>query len=354
LRPGHALLAGIVGLALISGCASAGNDEAATPKTKAGSKDCQGVDLAKPPAQAVPIRIGHGLAAEEPFWLMSVDDSVAPNKNKWYTMELKPFRGTAERLTAYQAKELDAVVISPQAQIRGTARGALNLYTIATIMREGEKDAFSTSFIALEGKGIDSVEDLKGKKMAIVDEGSQLDFVARQGLQKGGLDPDKDATFVVLPFPAQEAALRGGQIDLAGLPEPFYTLAMSKGGVKHVYDAADLTDFAYDLLTLSFDKDFVEKNLGAVCAWAADYRKAMQYYTSSKDEAKGKLVGTPFVTLPGPVYLKTGDYARPEDGTVDTDGMQKMMDQMIEFGILTQEDKTDVTKLVRKGVTIGH
>src|SRR4028118_1126968 len=149
----------MVGLSLVVGCASAGNDDTATD-TKAGSKDCAGVDLAKPPAQPVPIRIGHGLAAEEPFWLMTVDDSVAPNKTKWYTMELKPFRGTAERLTAYQAKELDAVVISPQAQIRGTARGALNLYTIATIMREAEKDASTTSFVALGGTGIAGVEDL--------------------------------------------------------------------------------------------------------------------------------------------------------------------------------------------------
>jgi len=254
-----------VGLSLLLTACSAGADEN-VGATEAGTEGCSDVDLTKPPAQPVMIRMGHGVAAEEPFWLMSVDDSVAEHKGSWYEMELAPFRGTAERLTAYQAGDLDAVVISPQAQITGTSRGALDLYTIATIMRDADPEAYSTSFIALDDSGIDSVEDLKGKRIAIIDEGSQLDFIARQGLREANLDPDTDAQFVVFPFPAQEEALRGGQIDLAGLAEPFFTLAMSKGGVHTVYDAADLTDFAYDLLTVSFDKQFVEDNVEAVCA----------------------------------------------------------------------------------------
>jgi len=333
---------------------SAGEDTGTGTTAPAGAKGCDTVDLSKPPASPTAIRIGHGVAAEEPFWLLAVDDALAKNKGSWYSMELKPFRGTAERLTAYQAGELDAVTISPQAQIRGTARGALDLFAVATIMREGGKGAFSTSFIALEGKGITGVEGLKGKKIAIVDEGSQLDFLARQGIEKAGGDPEKDAQYVVFPFPAQEQALRGGKIEVAGLPEPFYTLAKSKGGVVDVFNAADVSDFAYDLLTMSFDRKFVEDNLGAVCAWAADFKVSMDYWKTKNAEARQKLVGTPFVQLPGPVYAKVGDYERPQDGAVDTEGMKKMTDQMIKFGILEESDRVDPTTLVRKGVSVGH
>ena len=342
-----------VGLSLFMTACSAGADEN-VESTEAGDTGCADVDLSKPPAEPVTIRIGDGVAAEEPFWLMSVDDSVAEHKGSWYDMELTSFRGTAERLTAYQAGDLDAVVISPQAQITGTSRGALDLYTIGTIMRDADPDAFSTSFIALDGSGIDSVDDMKGKRIAIVDEGSQLDFIARQGLREADLDPDSDAQYVVFPFPAQEEALRGGQIDLAGLPEPFFTLAMSKGGVHQVYDAADLTDFAYDLLTVSFDKQFVEDNIGPVCAWAADYAKAMEAYKADPTAGKQQLIGTPFVQLPPDVYLKTNDYARPDGGEVDTEGTQQMMDAMIDFGILQESDKIDVGTLVRPGISLGH
>jgi ABC-type nitrate/sulfonate/bicarbonate transport system substrate-binding protein len=336
---------------LVSAC-SASADEA-VETTEAGETGCADVDLSQAPAEPVTMRIGHGVAAEEPFWLMTAGDT-SQHAGSWYQMELAPFRGTAERLTAYQAGDLDAVVISPQAQITGTSRGALDLYTIATIMRDADPDAYSTSFIALDGSGIDSVADLQGKRIAIIDEGSQLDFIARQGLREAGLDPDADAQYVVFPFPAQEEALRGGQIDVAGLAEPFYTLAMSKGGVHQVYDAADLTDFSYDLLTVSFGKQFVEDNVEAVCAWAADYAAAMEFYREDPQAAKQQLIGTEFVTLPPDVYLSTNDYARPEGGVVDTEGTEQMMDAMIEFGILEESDRIDTGTLVRPGISLGH
>lgn len=350
----HRKVAAAVGAALALAACSAGEDTAEPQAAQQGAKGCESVDLNAPPATPTTIRIGHGAASEEPFWLLQVDDSLASNKGKWYAMDLKPFRGTGERLTAYQAGELDAVVISPQAQIQGTARGALDLFAIATIMREGGKDAFSTSFVALESAGLSGVEGLKTKRIAIIDEGSQLDFLARQGVAKGGGDPDKDAQYVVFPFPTQEEALRSGQIDVAGLPEPFFTLAMSKGGIKKVYDAADVSDFSYDLLTMSFDRKFVEANLGPVCAWAADYRKSMEFWKTQNAAARAKLVGTPFVPLPGPVYAKTGDYERPTDGVVDTKGMQDMIEQMVKFKILEESDRLDPNTLVRKGVSIGH
>ena len=188
----------------------------------------RGVDLSSPPEEPTTIRVGHGRAAEEPFWLMTVMEDLTEYQGDWYDLELQPFRGTEERLQAYQAGDLDAVVVSPQAQIRGTAAGALDLVAVGTIMREAEPDAFSTSFLSLEGSGIESVEDLEGASIAVVDIGSQLDFLAKAGVRQGGFDPDTAAQYVVFPFPAQEEALRGGQVDVIGLPEPFYTLAKQK------------------------------------------------------------------------------------------------------------------------------
>jgi ABC-type nitrate/sulfonate/bicarbonate transport system substrate-binding protein len=348
--------AAALGAAITLAACSAGEDTASTPQAAPDESDkgCDSIDLDSPPDSPVSIRIGHGAASEEPFWLLAVNDELATHKGSWYDMDLKPFRGTGERLTAYQAGELDAVVISPQAQIQGTARGALDLYAVATIMREGGEDAFSTSFVALEGSGIEGTDDLQGKRIAIIDEGSQLDFLARQGIAQGGGDPDRDAEYVVFPFPAQEEALRGGQIDVAGLPEPFYTLAMSKGGVAHVFDAADVSDFSYDLLTMSFDREFLEENMGAVCAWASDFRQSMDYWKTENEAARKQLVGTDFVPLPEPIYMQTGDYERPDDGTVDTEGMTNMIDQMVEFGILEESDRVDPKTLVREGVSIGH
>lgn len=320
----------------------------------AAAQTCADVDLDSPPSEPVPIRIGHGFAAEEPFWLMSIDESLTEHQGQWYEMQLEPFRGTEERLQAYQAGQLDVVSISPQAQIRGEATGGLDLYAIATIMIEGDPEAFSTTFVALEESGVSTPADLAGSTMAVVDVGSHLDYLARKGVAEGGGDPATGAEYVVFPFPAQEEALRGGQIEVAGLPEPFFSAAMSAGGVTEVFDAADVLDFPFDLLTLSFDRTFVTENLGAVCAWAADYAASMDYYRDNREEARSQLAGTDFVPLPEEVYQQTGDYARPEGGAVDTEGMAQLLDEMIEFGVLTEEDRIDVADLVLPGVTAGQ
>lgn len=346
----RAVVLGSITLLALAGC-SAGGDAG---ETVSGSSTCADVDLSEAPAESTTIRMGHGAAAEEPFWLMTADGSTSQYDGVWYDMELSAFRGTAERLVAYQAGDLDAIVISPLVQITGTARGALDLYTIATIMREAEPDAFSTSAVVLDDGAISSLDDLGGATIAIIDEGTQPDFVARQGLRDAGLDPATDAEFVVLPFPSQEEALRTGRIDVAVLPEPFYTMALSGGGVKSLFDAADITDFAYDLLTISFDKKFVEDNLGAVCAWAADYAASMDAYIADPQAGKLVLVGSDFVSLPEDIYLRSTDYARPAGGVVDSEGTAQMMDAVIEFGVAEESDRIDVSTLIRDGVTLGH
>lgn len=352
MRALKSILIGAMAAVSLAACASGDPGEDVVPPAAVG-QTCTDVDLSTPPSSPVNIRIGHGVAAEEPFWLLASDDEVSQYDGSWYTLETAQFRGTAERLTAYQAGDLDAVLVSPQVQITGIARGALNLYTIATVMREGEPGAFSSTAIALEGSGITSPADMKDKTIAIIDENSHLDFLARQGLRSAGLDPSTDAQFVVLPFPSQEEALRSGQIDVAIIPEPFYTVANTTGGVTKIFDASDLTDFSYDLLTASFDRDFVENNVGVVCAWASDFAAAMDSYRADVTSAKEILLGTDFVTLPAPIYQASGDYARPAGGVVDLEGTAKMMDIMIEFGILNESDRVDTAELVRPGITLG-
>lgn len=349
------LTATLVALALLLAACASTQDAPAGGSQAAGSDDCTSVNLDQPPDRPVTIRIGHGVAAEEPFWLMTAKPDLTQYQGAggWYELALSPFRGTEERLQTYQAGELDAVVISPQAQIKGAATGALDLYAIVTVMREAEPGAFSTSFVARQGAGITSPKDLAGKRIAVVDIGSQLDWLARAAVQQGGADPE-DTEYVVFPFPAQAEALRANRIDVAGLPEPFYTQAKLGGGIVDVFNAADLTDFAYDLLTISFKRQFVEDNLAAVCAFRDDYAAAMDWYQQHTDQARELLAGTEFVSIPPQVYLKTGDYARPEGGTVDTQGMTKMMDHMIDLGILTQDERVDVATLVRPGVSAGQ
>lgn len=343
----------VVGLALLGTAACADDPEGDGSEATASEVSCDDIDYGNPPDAPVPIRIGHGVAAEEPLWLMAVQPELTEHEGSWYELEMEPFRATADRLVAYQAGELDAVVGTPNALITGEARESLDLYSIATVMREAEAGAFSTTFVALEGSGITSTADLGGTTMAIVDVGSHIDVLARVGVRDGGYDPDTDTEYVVFPFPAQEDALREGQIQVASLPEPFYSLAHQTGGVVDVYSAADVLDFGFDLLTLDFDRTFVEENTEVVCAWRTDYERTMEYWRNDNEEARKALAATDFIPLPEEVYLNIGDYARPEGGAVDIEGLTQFMETMIDFGVLEEEDRVDPNVFAYPGVTAG-
>lgn len=329
--------------------------QSGAPSDEAGAdQGCQSVDLASPPDEPTTIRIAHGVAAEEPFWLMTEHPEITEYQGQWYDIDRRQFRGGEEQLTAYQSGDVDATVVNPFQLTRGTATGALDLVPLVTIMRDGEPDAFSTTMLTLDDSGVESLEDLQGKTIVINDPGSLLEFLTRAALVEVGYDYEQDVTVVIAPFPAMEDALREGQADVAIVPEPFYTLAHSRGGIHDLADSNTLVGFGFDLLVMGFDRTFVEDNLGAVCAWREDYKSALAFYQENLEEARRILAATDLIPLPADVYLQTGDYARPDDGVVDSEGLRRFIERGIELGILSDEEQIEPQQLVIPGVSSGH
>lgn len=352
------VLACAVGLATTFALAGCGGDSKASggdavTKTAASGAACDKVDLSKPPASPVTIRLGRGRASEEPLWLMDINAKASKYANAQYKLVMTPFDSTETRLVAYQAGQLDAVTVAPQVLVTGTARGSLDLAALVTIMREAEQGAFGTTFVAKESSGITSVADLKGKKIGIVGLNTDPDYLAKLAVKKGGNSPQTGAQYVVLPFPAQGEALKNGSIDVAGLAEPFYSAAKVGGGVRDVFTARDVTGYGLDLLTVAFDKKFIAANPAAVCAFRADFQTQMAYYKSETVAAKTQLAGTEYVKTPLPVYLAIKDYARPASGDFDPAGFQKLIDTSIDLGLFRSSDKIDVKRLYIPGVTAG-
>lgn len=354
LRRASVLLTTVV---LVAACG--GNDQTpeGTPTEADGTaaaEGCAGVDLTQAPDEPTTIRMGHGTAAEDPMLLMTVEQGAdfLEHRGDWYQLEMSSFRGSEQTLQGMQAGEFDAVSSSTLAQVRGVAAGALDIWLIASVAREADPEAFSTTFITLEGSGIQEPGDLVGKTVGINDFGSIPDFLARRALLQAGADPDRDVEFVVAPFPAQAEALRGGQIDVAVTVEPFHTLAMQEGGVTDVFSAAELLDSSFELLTVAFGKEFVENNLSVVCAWLDDYQGAIGFYNDDREAARRLLLDqTEYIRLPAEAYLATEDYARPSDGEIDLQGLQQMMDAMVEAGVLEESERVEPQRLVLEGVS---
>jgi NitT/TauT family transport system substrate-binding protein len=75
---------------------------------------------------------------------------------------------------------------------------------------------------------IAALADLAGKRVSVAGQAATPDFVLRKLLKGVGLDPDADLKLdYALPYPEAAAALAGGKISVALLPEPFATMALA-------------------------------------------------------------------------------------------------------------------------------
>jgi NitT/TauT family transport system substrate-binding protein len=131
--------------------------------------------------------------------------------------------------------------------------------------------------------GIESVEDLKGKTVA-VPEGTSGDMILTLALQEAGMTKD-DVELVPMEPPAIVAALSSGQVDAAGFWYP--ALATVKEQVPDLVELADNTDFEESVAfptAFVAGNDVVADDPEKVDAVLRVLREAMAYRTEHMDE----------------------------------------------------------------------
>jgi hypothetical protein len=98
--------------------------------------------------------------------------------------------------------------------------------------------------VTVEGKGIDKVADLKGKRVSTGAPGSGTEVMGLRVIEANGLDPNKDMTRDKLGVSESAGALKDGKIDaffwVGGLPTAAITDLGATPGVKiKVLNSAD-------------------------------------------------------------------------------------------------------------------
>lgn len=293
-------------------------------------------------ADPVKIRIGRGSAAEEQLWLLQAMPKIAPNQGKLYTIEMTRFRGTDKRFQAFEAGALDAATGSANSIIFAASQG-VKLTAVASLSKE-TKSGFATNYLVQEKSGINSIKDLKGKVIGVNGLKSSIHMWAIMVLQKAGLDPAKDVRFTPVRFPAHDAALRAGKIDVGAFPQPFAHIAKGKGGMKVLFTSKDAVPFDEELILLVFKPEFIQKHPAVVRGFLSDLVAATKYYLENPKEARQALIDAKITRIPPKVYFEMKDYAREPTARIDVEALKKMQDLQIKVGF--QEKKADIDKLV--------
>ena len=147
-------------------------------------------------------------------------------------------------------------------------------------------------YVVEVGESIQSVEDLRGKTIYSTGKGTTPEYGLNYVLSMNGIDPAKDVT-VEFKSEATEvaAALASGAAEIAVLPQPFVTAALTQN--ENLRVALSLTDewakVSEDSAMLTgvaiVRKAFYEENPEAVQAFLTEYAASTEYVNANAAEA---------------------------------------------------------------------
>ncbi len=189
-------------------------------------------------------------------------------------VDLKWFDGYTDSINALSAGQLDANAQTLNDTISPIAAGA-DLVVVLT----NDNSTGNDKIIVRDG--INSIADLKGKKVA-VEEGTVDHFLLLLGLQKAGLT-QKDILFQPLETGQAAAAFVAGKVDAVGVFAPFTTQAQKRAGSRELFSSKDFPGAISDHLV--FNRKFVNEHPAQVQAVVDSWFETLKYVEKNREAA---------------------------------------------------------------------
>lgn len=254
------------------------------------------------------------------------------------TVEWLNFSSGGDVNTAFAAGEVDIGLVGLPAYVSGVAQGIpyklIMLYDVPGTM---------SGLAVQEGSGIQSMADLKGKRIGVTF-GSGADYMLQGALAENGLSAD-DVTLVNLQPQPIVAAWATKQIDAAYIWAPILTELQAQGGTLIIDDGemAKAGYFAGDVGLVS--NKFAEEHPDLVQAWVDQNLRAVDWFNANGPGAYDAMMAeyelTPEqleqVTLPPAVVYPTREDQL--DAQWFGNGAASMVESSVRIGEFLKENK---------------
>lgn len=195
--------------------------------------------------------------------------------------------------------------------------------------------AASVDFIALPDSPVNSIEDLRGKKVAISTPGSNSSYFADLTLRKAGLTPGKDVELVNVGSASDSwTVVSKGVVDVAWTASPLSEKIADESGAKVIWRSRDyVTDWSDTCLVAT--GSFIDENTEALKGWGRALGKAMDLIENDLQKA-------------AEVYGKAIDY-KPEVALKALENSQKFYtldftDAQLEAVVAAGKEQGQITK----------
>ncbi len=146
-----------------------------------------------------------------------------------------------------------------------------------------DESTSGNALLVAPDSGIDSVDDVAGKSVAVTTVNNIGELTTRAALESHGVDHG-GLKFVELGFPDMNAAVLSGDVDVAWQAEPFVTMGEAKG-LRSVTDPFLDTLPKLDAAVYFGAENYVKENADVVKRFQRAMARSMKYARDHDDEA---------------------------------------------------------------------
>lgn len=159
------------------------------------------------------------------------------------------------------------------------------LQCVAPVDGQVSPDRDSSALVSARDSGIDSLDDLSNRTVAVVQLSSINLIGAREQIEEAG---GTNVEYVALPFPQMPQALEDGRVDAAVITSPYVDTALENGAVELSHPSSDLfpraTVYCYGATT-----DFLSENPDVAGSFRDAMTEAIEYTRDNESEVLATL-----------------------------------------------------------------
>lgn len=293
----------------------------------------------------VTVRLGYFPNITHAPALVGVEKGIFAEKLGANKLDSKTFNAGPAAIEALFSGAIDAAYLGPNPAINAHAKSKGQAIRIVA-------GAASGGVSLVVKPGVNSVQDLKGKKIGTPQLGNTQDVAVRYWLKENGLSSNKEGGGDVKIIPQENAqtleTFGSNAIDGAWVPEPFVSRLIGLGG-KVLVDERDLwPDKKFVITHLVVRTKFLQKHPDVVKQLIEAHVAATEFINSKPDESQqtisehiGKLTGKAF-------DLKLIKQAWPSLTFLNdpiASSLKVGADHAVEIGLLEKVDLTGIYDL---------
>jgi sulfonate transport system substrate-binding protein len=213
-----------------------------------------------------------------------------------------------------------------------------DLRVIGDEFTDGVAGHYSAEFLVLKDGPVKTIEDLKGKSVAVNVRGGGTDMALRAITRRHKLEEKRDFTEVEVGFGNMKATLLEKKVDLIGLGVPALSADPALREVSRtLFTQRDALGPTAQVIWVARE-GFLQRNRAAVVDFLTDALRVRRYFVDPKNHREvvdlvSRVTKQPAAQLDSWLFTKD-DFYRSPDGTLDIRVLQDNIDKMVQLGFL--------------------